>query len=282
MQQNNLYVDLGGGSVFQYANRDPYQSMGYILTTPEGKTVMIDGGRNEGADAAYMHDQIMKRGGKVDLWIITHAHFDHFGALSYLLRTMDKLDFEIYDLRFDFPPLEWLGQVEGGNPLPHAKGFLEGLEKHGITHGSISTGDLIECGGLRIEILHDGKDYAEYSCVNDTSVVMRISFPKRDVLFLADLGQRSAAKLGRTCDSKKLRCDIVQMAHHGQNGADKAFYEIVLPKIALYTAPDWLWENNTGKGRDTGPYKTLRTREWLDELGVLLSCPHAYGDFLLE
>ena len=44
-----LDVDLGGGSVLQYANRDPYQMMGYLLKTPEGKTVMIDGGRWEKA-----------------------------------------------------------------------------------------------------------------------------------------------------------------------------------------------------------------------------------------
>ena len=78
MKLNLLDVDLGGGSVLQYANRDPYQMMGYLLKTPEGKTVMIDGGRQEGADAAYLHELILKEGGRVDLWLITHAHDDHF------------------------------------------------------------------------------------------------------------------------------------------------------------------------------------------------------------
>ena len=34
MKLNFLDVDLGGGSVLQYANRDPYQMMGYLLKTP--------------------------------------------------------------------------------------------------------------------------------------------------------------------------------------------------------------------------------------------------------
>ena len=73
MTQNLLDVNLGGGSVLQYANRDPYQMMGYLLKTPEGKTVIIDGGRQEGADAAYLHELIRQEGGRVDLWLITHA-----------------------------------------------------------------------------------------------------------------------------------------------------------------------------------------------------------------
>lgn len=40
--------------------------------------------------------------------------------------------------------------------------------------------------------------------------------------------------------SKELACDVVQMAHHGQNGVDRAFYELIRPKYCLYTAPKWL------------------------------------------
>ena len=127
-----LDVDLGGGSVLQYANRDPYQMMGYLLKTPEGKTVMIDGGRWEGADAAYLHELILKEGGRVDLWLITHAHDDHFSALSCILRDNDRLDFEIGDMRICFPPLEWLKTVENGNGYRPAAAFLERLQKHSI------------------------------------------------------------------------------------------------------------------------------------------------------
>ena len=62
MDHHFLDVDLGGGSVLQYANRDPYQMMGYVLKTPDGKTIVIDGGRQEGADAAYLHELIHRNG----------------------------------------------------------------------------------------------------------------------------------------------------------------------------------------------------------------------------
>jgi beta-lactamase superfamily II metal-dependent hydrolase len=281
MNQNILYVNLGGGSVLQYANRDPYQMMGYLIKTPDGKTVMIDSGRTEGKDAAYLYDLLQKEGGRVDLWLITHAHNDHFGALAYLLRTMEHFDLEIADMRFSFPPTEWLKGVEGGGSYAPTVEFLSLLQKHGIPVTPLHTGDVLTCGGLTIDVLHDSTSYASYDNINDTSAVLRVHFPRRDVLFLGDLGWVAGAELAAACGEAALRCDIVQMAHHGQNGADRAFYEIVRPKIALYTAPRWLWDCDNGGGVGSGPWKTLETRRWLDELGVQISCPHAYGDYLL-
>lgn len=272
-----LDVDLGGGSVLQYANRDPYQMMGYLLKTPEGKTVIIDGGRWEGADAAYLHELILKEGGRVDLWLITHAHDDHFSALSCLLRDMDKLDFEITDMRICFPPLEWLKTVEHGDGYEPAVAFLERLQKHGIVPTPLRRGDVLTCGGLTIDVLHDCENYASYNNINDTGAVLRVHYPNRDILFLADVEVAAAKEMLELYTPEQLQCDIVQLAHHGQNGVHREFYEIVRPKIALYTAPLWLWTNNNG----AGPFKTLETRQWMRELGVVLSCPHCHGDYLL-
>ena len=72
----------------------------------------------------------------------------------------------------------------------------------------------------------------------------------------------------------------MQMAHHGQDGVDRDFYNIVKPKICLYTAPLWLWDNNSGGGKGSGPWKTLETRRWMEELGAEQSCPNAFGDYL--
>jgi beta-lactamase superfamily II metal-dependent hydrolase len=272
-----LDVDLGGGSVLQYANRDPYQMMGYLLKTPEGKTVMIDGGRWEGADAAYLHELILKEGGRVDLWLITHAHDDHFSALSCILRDNDRLDFEIGDMRICFPPLEWLKTVENGNGYGPAAAFLERLQKHSIETTPLRRGDVLTCGGLTIDVLHDCENYVNYNNINDTGAVLRVHYPNRDILFLADIDVQAAKELMELYTPEQLQCDIVQLAHHGQDGAHREFYEIVRPKIALYAAPLWLWTNNDG----TGPFKTLETRQWMRDLGVVLSCPHCHGDYLL-
>ena len=223
MDHHFLDVDLGGGSVLQYANRDPYQMMGYVLKTPDGKTIVIDGGRQEGADAAYLHELIHRNGDRVDLWLITHAHDDHFSALSCILRDMDKLDFEIGDMRLCFPPLEWLKTVENGNPYEPAANFLARLEKHGIVTTPLRRGDVITCGGLTIDVLHDAENYASYTTVNDTGAVLRFHYPNRDILFLADIEVPAAKELMELYTPEQLQCDIVQLAHHGQGGPNRDF-----------------------------------------------------------
>jgi hypothetical protein len=58
------------------------------------------------------------------------------------------------------------------------------------------------------------------------------------------------------------------MAHHGQGGVSKEFYEYIGVKRCIWPTPLWLWNNDRGEGFDTGPYLTVRTREWMDEMGV--------------
>lgn len=281
MNMNLLDVNLGGGYVLQYANRYKYQMMGYLVETPDNKTLMIDSGQPYEEDAMYLYSLLTERNKKVDTWIITHAHDDHFGSLMYLMENLPQFDIEIGELYFDFPDTEWLLTVEGGNSYAPCKKFLSLLDKLNIKPKKLTKNTTLKCGELDIEVLKDCEGCEKYPSVNDTSAVLRLHFPKRDILFLGDLGTESGKDFVNTIPHEKLRCDIVQMSHHGQNGVTKEFYEVVKPKICLYCAPDWLWENVGPEGKGTGPFKTLITREWMEELGAVLSCPHAYGDFKL-
>ena len=57
--------------------------MGYIIVGESGKLTVIDGGNHE--DAEQIIALLQKYSGEsvptVDLWIITHSHLDHYGAL---------------------------------------------------------------------------------------------------------------------------------------------------------------------------------------------------------
>ena len=59
-------------------------------------------------------------------------------------------------------------------------------------------------------------------------------------------------------------------------------YKFIKPKICLWCAPDWLWNNDKGEGFNSGPWKTIETRKWMDEIGAIANFPAAYGDYVLE
>ena len=98
-------------------------------------------------------------------------------------------------------------------------------------------------------------------------MVIKMETKKNSILFLGDTGVESGNKLLDN-QKEKLKVNILQMAHHGQQGVSKEIYEYIKPKICLWPTPDWLWINDSGHGEDSGPWKTKETRKWIEELNV--------------
>ncbi len=278
---NKVDLGLGGGSLFQIANRTLTQSMAYIIDTPNGGVIVIDGGNDCDEDSDNLYEELAKRNKKVDLWIITHAHSDHLGAPA---RMMEKagFDIEIKKFCYNFPDTEWLMTQEDSEINSR---FLDCVKNKGFEVLTPKKGQIIELDGITLEFISVPSDYSEHKNINGTSIIFLVHFPKRDVLFMGDFDVTAEAEFLKHCDSSKLRCDILQMPHHGQNGISREFYELIMPKICLYTTPQWLWENNRYKRTDPetagkGPFSTLETRKWMEELGAEQSYAHKDGDYL--
>lgn len=282
MQLNKVNLGLGGGSFTQIAHRSHVQMMSYLIETSNGKIIMIDGGYYCKEDAENMYHVIREKGGHVDLWFISHAHEDHHGALTWMMEHHDNFDITIDKLCFYFPSMDWLSHKEA---FEYNIKFFNQIEKHNINVVTPKAGEYFKCDDIDIEIISVPEDYESYSSINGTSMIMLVHFPKRDILFLGDFDVDGQDEFLRKHDVSKIRKDIVQMAHHGQDGVDRSFYELIMPKICLYPTPKWLWENNmygcnnpetVGKGS----FKTLETRKWMKELGVKESYTHEFGDYL--
>ena len=282
MDAKEISLGLGGGRLIQVANRTLTQMMSYIIDTPEGGVIVIDGGTYTPEDAKGLYEYLEARGKHVDLWIMTHAHSDHIGAMLYLLEHGD-FDITVDAMMFNFPSLEWLAFKEefGMNWR-----FLEQMKKKNFHTVTPDAGDIYEVGGLAVEIIGVPGDVAAYAkTMNATSIIFKVHFPARDVMFMGDFDVHAEADFLARYGEDKLRCEILQMPHHGQGGISRDFYARIMPKICLYTAPKWLWENNKYRCLDPetvgkGPFTTLETRRWMEELGVEASYTLADGDLI--
>ncbi len=283
MKLNEYNLNLGGGSLLQVANRTLTQMMSYIIETPEGGCIVIDGGNPLPEVAEHLYEELSKRGKRVDLWFITHAHSDHLGALTLLLEG-GEFDVEIGKLVFRFPDEEWLKAKEDWNVNER---FLAAIRDAKIPLESPDAGSVYTSGSVSVEVLNIPIDYEDYPQINPTGIILKVSFPRREVLFLGDFDVNAEENYKKYFDTGKLRCDVVQMAHHGQGGVSREFYELIMPKYCLYTAPDWLWENNkyrcqNPETRGKGPFTTLETRRWMEELGALESFHLGEGDWIFR
>ncbi len=247
----------------QLSPQGPRQMMGYILKTEKEKLIVIDGGTIY--DTEQLIEQINQNGGKVDYWFLTHAHDDHVGAFTEIVK---NTDIEIQKIYVSINEIEWYEKNEPER-LEFTKEFLKILKSNKIKDKIIepNINDKINVDNITVEILGIKNPEIIENAGNEQSMVFTIETEKNKLLFLGDTGIKSSEKLLKN-QKEKLKSDIVQMAHHGQAGASKELYEAISPKICLWPTPKWLWNNDSGMGENSGPWKTLETRTWMEELKV--------------
>ena len=254
----------GAFSLWQLPNQTHTQMMSYVIRSPNGKVIVIDGG-NAG-DGAYLADFLKGLGNTVDAWFISHAHSDHFDALGEILKRPGSL--KINSLYASMPTTAWMDAVGSDGERESFRQFNRALAQAGRTVTDLALGQEMEIDGIHIEVLGVKNPEITGNPVNNSSLVLRISDAARSVLFLGDLGVEGGDKLLNSPMADRLKSDYVQMAHHGQNGVNQAFYQRVDPTYCLWPTPKWLWENDNGGGRDSGPWRTLEVRAWMDKLSI--------------
>ena len=90
----------------------------------------------------------------------------------------------------------------------------------------------------------------------------------RTVLFVGDLGVEAGEALLRELPPEDIRAEVVQMAHHGQQGCSEEFYKSIRFRACLWPTPTWVWSNDNGTGINTHNLKAFDTRRWMDEIGI--------------
>ena len=174
----------------------------------------------------------------------------------------------IGELLYNFPDRKWMESLEKGM-VPHFKKFYAdviGGRLRDVKHGDCSPGRVVNFGSWSFEILN-----APFICksnpINNASVMISVKAGGKTWLEAGDMGVEG----GRDAMNKlgtRLKHDIVFLAHHGQNGVDKDFYAVVKPEAAVWPTPTWLWENNSGGGPGSGPWRTNYVKCWMQDLGV--------------
>ncbi len=253
------------GELWMLGSTTGAQNLSIVIRSPHGKLIVIDGGWE--ADADKLSSLILQQGGKVDAWLITHPHEDHVGALCAILNdTARKIKIEKIYCSLATP--DWYRQVSptGAGIADQLLSAFTKLPVGTVTH-NIGRGTEISIDDVNIRVLNNRGVYT-YNGVNNSSMVYKICVSGQSILILGDLAYDGGKDLMKTCTAAELKSDIVQMAHHGQQGVDQDAYALIAPSTCLWPTPAWLWNDDNGGGIGSGPWATLTTRAWMDALGV--------------
>ncbi len=252
--------------IYQLTNASPSQMMGYVLITDAGKVIVIDGGT--AADAAALRSLITQAGSHVDLWILTHPHYDHFEALLAIAKA--PADITIDCIYYSPLPDAWsVHDSYFGKDLLVLNQFMKetSIPARQLMENAEYTQD-----NVTIRVLGVSNPDITVNAFNNSSCVLFVtehSAGGNDIfrmVFLGDLGVEGGQRLLER-HAPELKADAVQMAHHGQNGVSKEVYEVIGAKYAFWPTPTWLWRNTPdGQPEGSGPWKTLEVRAWMEKL----------------
>ena len=234
----------------------------FIITTEDGKVIVIDGGFKTETDyfIQYLKAVTGQKKPKIDAWFLSHPHTDHVEVFYEVAENRtNQVTFD--KVLLNYPPAELYesrSQEEGmqmaGEFSRISKAFPEKVQ-------ILNTGDKFNIGEAKITVLYTAD--TSFIDVNEHSVIFRMDLGGKSIMFTGDAQVNAGNKtLAQWADSGLMKCDICKMAHHGQDGVDRNFYEAVAPEICLWPTPTWVWDNRNGN------LKTLEVRRWMEELGV--------------
>jgi len=231
-----------------------------------GKTVVFDGGFPQESEA--LADKLNELGSHVDLWILTHPHDDHIGAISQILENHPEITID--NVCYHFPSCELVERYESQEQLSLKlmRDIPLQCEKRRIKIVTPSLFESYSIGNSSVTCLRLPDLRITNNFVNNASTVWRIESNGKRILVLGDLGFEAGEQMLETLPAAELKSDYVQMAHHGQNGVGKSFYQAVDPDYCIWGTPSWLWDNLGKGGYDTGPFKTVIVRGWMSEIGI--------------
>jgi competence protein ComEC len=200
---------------------DVGQGESVLAQLPSGHDLLVDTGGGPGSfdvGARVVTPAVWALGSRRLDWLaITHADLDHIGGAAAVLADLDPR--EIWE----------------GVPVPRDAALQHVLaiaREQGLVRRRIRRGDILEAGGVTIEVCHPPEPEWERQRVrNDDSVVLRIRYGDVELLLTGDAGPEFEQTWA---ESTGAPIRILKAAHHGsRTSSSAAFVEAYSPHAVL-------------------------------------------------
>ena len=225
--------------------------MSYVIQMRNGEFFLIDGGYFTDGEEERLYRFLSARAPDGDIriagWFFSHAHQDHIGNfINFISRYRESVTIGCFLYRIqpvDYSCIrgDWKSCDEATVREFHR--ILDGYVPD-VPRKILKTGDRFSFHELEFEVLFTYPDLRSGGATfNDHSTILRMTIEGQRILWLGDIGTAGSRSLLRLPE-EKLRCDIVQVAHHGYNGASLELYRKLNASVALWPTPSYSMSAN--------------------------------------
>ena len=215
--------------------------MSYVIRLSDGRFAVIDGGYDEYEEADRLFELLQEQNvlerPTVAAWFFSHPHGDHVLCFLKLVQKYgDRIRIE--DLVYN-----WASDSMCLYPCDHNAfdRVAEELTAAGSRRLTPHTGQRFCYADAEFDVLFACEDlYPEViRNINNTSVVLRMELGGKRFLWLGDAEPGASDVICRRFPAASLRCDVLQVGHHGYGGGSPELYRRADPEILLWPCPDF-------------------------------------------
>ncbi len=180
-----------------------------LVDFPSGERMLIDTGSTYSKDEVF---QRLRQLGvkKLDYFLITHYHIDHFGNAKEIIRSFPIGEVILPDMHVE--------KYSSERHMRLTLDLFEAIVDRGIPARKVSRGQRMTVGSgakkSEILFLNPSAPGATVSSLNRESIAMKISYKKTSAVLGGDIIDFVETAIVDTFGDK-LKCDLLKVSHHG-------------------------------------------------------------------
>ncbi|NLW73461.1 MAG: MBL fold metallo-hydrolase [Clostridiales bacterium] len=236
--------------------------MCYVITLEDGSFIIFDGGGSTGnIDHIRLYNLLKKLNKRPDgkiviaAWILTHEHWDHYMVFYNFCTTYGQ---QVTVEQFIANTPSKVVSYNSYNPATYMEdGHYKAaaIAVGGFKLVKPHTGQVIKIRNAEVEVLFTQEDLypKKLYFFNDSTMITRMKIAGQTIMWLGDTCD-VASPIVCNMYGSYLKSDMVQVAHHGYNGATREFYELIAPKFAFWPTSEAEFTNQTKGTNKSGYY----------------------------
>lgn len=256
-----------------------------VLTLEDGRYIIVDGGYK--ADASGLYNYLVDNNKRSDgvtiaAWILTHSHYDHYGAFDSFANTYGKKVNCQYLVSNTIPANYKPSKESNDTKLSDMRRYLSKFANNDTKFIKPHAGQKLYFCNVELEILYTHEELYpnKIAWVNEASLAFHVKVGDQKILVMGDAELQAIDRMTMMYGSA-LKSDMLQIPHHGYTKIQQSFFDLVDASVLIWPSSQTTVDVRSAANWRDGLYKRLLEKcdvcYVADGTVEILTLPYTFG-----